>query len=80
MMIMMMLIYMKPAHDIQLVVIVAQEELKTKTTISVRKKKNGTANPHPPPPPPLTPLNSDEAAQRAKTRHFSLFDIGGGEV
>ena len=53
--------------------------LRTKTTISVGKKKNGTANPHPPPPPP-TPLKSDEAAQRAKTRHFPLFDIGGGEV
>ena len=55
MMIMLMLIYMKPTHDIKLVFIVAQEELRTKTTISVGKKKNGTANPHTPPPPPHPP-------------------------
>ena len=55
MMIMLMLIYMKPAHDIQLVVIVAQEELITNTTISVGNKNNGTPTPHPPPPPPPLP-------------------------
>ena len=34
--------------------------------------------PAPPPPPPPPPLIKDEAARRAKTCHFSVFQIGGG--
>ena len=39
-----------------------------------------TPIPTPPPPPPPSPPHQikDEAARRAKTCHFSIFDMGGG--
>ena len=41
-------------------------------TPTILDKKKGTANSHP-------PQIKDEAARRAKTRHFPIFDLGGEE-
>ena len=48
--------------------------LKSWNRLQSWRKSNGTANPHP-------PQIKDEAARRmrAKTRHFPILDLGGGE-
>ena len=48
---------------------------RTFSTSQIKALQYGTANPHPHPLPP--PQIKDEAARRAKTRHFPILDLGG---